>query len=142
MSDSKRNGCDKVKMDEFSKNINFAKVLFLHINRILMSQDNNQFIASISLLESALCPYIDYDYTIEVSGCSDGVDSVKNLDPTVRKKYMLQQEEMNSANIKFRALMKLAERNHLLLEKEGEGIDPGYDDSDPAEGYDNPETAV
>lgn len=113
-----------MKVDKYDSDINFSKVLFLHINRILMMQEDNLFISSVGLFEDALSPYLDDLYYDDLDGVRDGVVSVSNLDPSIKgKKNLLATEEMKLARLKFRALMKLAERKDLLLEKRAYGED-------------------
>jgi hypothetical protein len=123
--------------DKYDNDINFAKVLFLHINRILMSVDDSmRFISNIEILEDCLFTYKDDKYTADLGGKVERKDAVKALDPMFKPKgNMMAQVELEGARMKFRALMGLAERKGLLLEKEDEGIDPG----DTSEGYDTTE---
>jgi hypothetical protein len=108
-----------VTEDKFSKDINFNKVVFLHVNRILMCiGDFDLFCSAIEGLEDVLSPYFDDRYYEDLDGKRDGIRSLEQLDPSIRaKKNMIASEVMRVQRLKFRALMKLAERKNLLLEK-------------------------
>jgi len=126
------------KGESLSADINFPKVLFLHLNRISQSQNNDIFIANVEMLESLLCPYVDDEYFKDLKIPDKEFKNVMALDTSTSgrdelvttKKFTLTQE-------KFRALMRLANRRNLLIEKVGEGYDDEY-----AEGYDTVEKKV
>ena len=113
--------------DKFDSGLNFSKVLFLHINRVAMSNTQDMMDAGVDMLESLLCPYEDADYKKSLETAS------KNL----KNGQMMAQKNAAAdyTRLKFRELMQLAERRNLLLDKEGEGVDPG----DTEEGYDTPD---
>lgn len=117
--------------DKFDSDINFNKVLFMHLNRIAMSETSDQMNSRVDIYESLLCPYIDEDYENELKPIKTTFEHDCKMAQQTHKA-----DPNNDALVKatFRALMKLAERKNLLLEKEGEGIDPG----DTDEGYDTP----
>lgn len=105
--------------DAFAKDINFPKVLFLHVNRVLMciGQDD-LYLAAVEGLEDVLSPYFDKEYYKALDGYRKGLDSMTHLDPMLGgKKQMIAKEENKVTRIKFRALMSLAERKNLLIER-------------------------
>lgn len=108
--------------DKFDSDINFPKVLFLHINRTLQSIPNSDLLlGNIEGLEILLSAYLDENYENEVAMVTVKTDAIAALDPLMKgKKDLMRQNEINKGLHKFRALMRLAERKGLLLEKVGE----------------------
>ena len=104
--------------DQFSKDINFQKVLFLHINRTGISIIQPLlFTANVEFLEMLLSPYKDKDYSDEIKLRGAGT-SIASLDPLCgAKEGMAQIQEIKKAAHMFRCLMSLSERKGLLLEK-------------------------
>lgn len=100
---------DTIADDKFAKEINFNKVLFFHMNRTAMSQQQSEMDANVDIFESLLFPYIDDKYKTE---------KVK-ADKKLKNAQMIGNEtaEADYTKTKFRALMALAERKNLLLEK-------------------------
>ena len=105
--------------DKFDSDINFPKVLFLHINRTLQSISNpDLYLANIEGLEIILSPYLDGDYENEMVKTTIKTSAIASLDPLMKsKKDMARRNEINKGSHKFRALMGAAEKKGLLLEK-------------------------
>ena len=107
--------------EQFDNNLNFPKVLFFHINRILQSPTPEQRIDNIELLEDALFPYLDLEYKESIGNHGEEMRYVALLDPFMPGKgEMMGQKRTELARKKFRALMALAERKNLLLEKQSD----------------------
>lgn len=118
--------------DQFAKDINFNKVLFLHMNRVAMSDSQTAMDANVDIMESLLCPYFDEDYVNEITTAK------KALKNSLMTNVSSGQSEFTKE--RFRALMRLAERKNLLLTKEADAIDDDPDAYD--EGYEDPSEAV
>lgn len=105
----------KSSKDSFAKDINFNKVLFLHMNRVAMSDTQNAMDTNVDVLESLLYPYRDDEYK----------DNMKKAKQTLQNQQMVgfAGAEADFTKTKFRELMQLAERNNLLLTKEAYGYD-------------------
>jgi len=105
--------------EQFDSDINFPKVLFLHINRTAQSIINpDLYIGNIEVLEILLSPYLDGDYEDEMAKTTIKSSAIATLDPLMKgKKDMARQNQLNKAAHKFRALMGAAEKKGLLLEK-------------------------
>lgn len=107
------------KVDQFVKDINFNKVVFLHINRTGISIVNPiLFIANVEFLEILLSPYHDDQYKKDIKSTSLRATSIAALDPMLKSKGgMSQKQTIENAVHNMRCLMSLAERKGLLLEK-------------------------
>lgn len=122
------------KTEQLEGNLDFGKVIFLHINRILMyaATDSNAFIVSIEALEDSLYTYKDENYTKDLKAPMDSYNFISGLDPLhPQKGQLMGDSRLQLARQKFRALMGLANRKNLLLARIGEGFDKTGD-----EGYD------
>lgn len=116
-----------VAQQQFAKDINFQKVVFLHINRILGTNDNASFIRLVKLMELLFSPYIDDDYLKGVDSSTNSLSNVSRLDSASKERVvMIEAAQLELSETKFSELMVLAERNDLLLGKEAEGVDPQY----------------
>ena len=97
--------------------MNFSKILFLHINRILTfaGVDTDMYIAAVEAFDDVLSPYHN---GLDVKEAKDKYDKVIGTDDAYKgKKPMLKDAERNLARAKFKALMKVAETKNLLLTK-------------------------
>ena len=105
--------------DQFAKDINFQKVVFLHVNRTGTSIiEPMLFIANVEWLEILLSPYIDDDYKSDIKNKKLMATSISALDPMLKTKTdMTKQTNIETAVHNARCLMSLAERKGLLLEK-------------------------
>jgi len=95
--------------------MNFSKILFLHINRILTfaGVDADMYIAAVEAFDDVLSPYHN---GLEVGDAQDKYDAViATADEYKGKKPELKATERNLARAKFKALMKVAETKNLLL---------------------------
>jgi len=102
--------------------MNFSKILFLHINRILTvaATDADMYIASVEAFSDVLYPY-HQNNGLDLHNAQENYDAVMNLAEEYKgKKLALKEAERNLARAKFKALMVLAEEKGLLLEVEGE----------------------
>ena len=108
-----------MKSDQFAKDINFNKVVFLHLNRTGTSiMEPLLFIANVEWLEILLSPYIDDDYKSDIKNKKLMATSISALDPMLKTKTdMTKQTNIETAVHNARCLMSLAERKGLLLEK-------------------------
>ena len=123
--------------ERLSADINFPKVLFLHINRVAQSANEDVFAANVDMLESLLYPYIDDDYQEALKNPHAGMINILNLDgSTYGKEGMVNRGKEEFIREKFRALMVLAQRRNLLIQKTGEGYDTTDETDDESEGYD------
>lgn len=111
--------------ERFDNELNFSKILFLHINRTLISAiQSTLFIVNVEAFEGVLCPYIDDEYETRLKAEMNAYKYFTFLDPMLRERdAMIDRKRLELAWQKFRALMSLAERKGLLLEKKGEGYD-------------------
>jgi len=97
--------------------MNFSKILFLHINRILTvaATDADMYIASVEAFSDVLYPY-HKNNGLELGDAKKKYDAVMNLANEYKgKKMALKDAERNLARAKFRALMVIAETKNLLL---------------------------
>ena len=126
-----------------STEINFNKVLFLHINRTAQSVVNiDIYMAYIEVLDILLSPYQDDDYQKDLARTASVSSAIASMDGMCKTKGdMTRQNQINNATHKFRALMCLAEKKNLLLGKEGEGIDEP-DAYDKTQGFEDPAQAI
>ncbi len=112
---------------EFDSDINFPKLLFLHINRIMQSiNEPTAYISAIEALEDVLTPYIEdsSDYETEVKKEEKTVEEANQEDGLKKDKgAKMLEAKVNLARSKFRGLMRIAEKKGLLLEKVGVGYD-------------------
>jgi len=108
--------------EKFDSDINFPKVLFLHINRTAQSIINpDLYMGNIEVLEILTSPYLDGDYEDGLAKTTIKTSAIATLDPLMKsKKDLARQNEINKASHKFRALMIVLEKKGLLLEKVGE----------------------
>src|SRR3990172_5976855 len=117
--------------ERLSADIDFPKVLFLHINRVAQSQNDDAFAANVEMLESLLYPYEDSEYNSDLKIPQQEMRNMSNLDgATHGKEDMLSQRHAILMRQKFRALMKLAHRRNLLIQRQGEGYDTGGSNAD------------
>jgi len=105
--------------DQFGKDINFNKVLFLHINRTGISIINPiLFIANVEFLEILLSPYHDDQYKKDIKSTSLRATAIAALDPMLKSKSgMSQKQTIENAVHNMRCLMSLAERKGFLIER-------------------------
>lgn len=105
--------------EKYDSEINFSKVLFLHINRILMAADDElKVIPYINAFEHVLSPYFDDEYQDNIKIAINNFKSTALLDPLMpNRNQLVNESRISLCWIKFRALMALAERKNLLLEK-------------------------
>jgi hypothetical protein len=117
--------------DKFDSDINFSKVLFLHINRTAQSIINpDLYIGNVEVLEILLSPYLDGDYEDNMAKTTIKTSAIAALDPLMKgKKDLVRSNTINKTSHKFRALMSAAEKKGLLLEKEAYGFDEGIDET-------------
>jgi len=103
--------------------MNFSKILFLHINRILTfaGVDADMYIAAVEAFDDVLSPYHN---GLDVKIAKDKYDTVMDLNNEFKgKKQMLKEVERGLARAKFKALMKVAESKGLLIEESVYGDD-------------------
>lgn len=113
--------------ERLSADIDFPKVLFLHINRVAQSPSDETFSANVEMLESLLCPYFDMEYYVDLKIPEKEYRNIQSLDhATHGREQMLAQKHSVVTRDRFRALMKLANRRNLLIQK----TDYGEDESD------------
>jgi len=111
--------------DEWRGDINFQKVIFLHLNRILTASgmDKDQYIALVESFWDMMEPY-HKNNGIDLGDAKKKYDAVMNLANEYKgKKPALKDAEMNLARAKFRGLMMLAEQRGLLIEESIYGED-------------------
>ncbi len=115
---------------EFDSDINFPKLLFLHINRVLQAiNEPVSYMSAIEALEDALFPYLDKEYTdMLVEYETDIVEAEREDSHNKDKQGRIQLAKVELARAKFRGLMQTADRKGLLLDKVGIGYDKGDDD--------------
>lgn len=108
-----------MKQDQFAKDINFQKVLFLHINRTGISIiEPVLFIANVEFLEILLSPYHDDIYKKEIESPKTKATAIVALDPMLKSKSAMgSSQTIGNAVHNMRCLMSLSERKGLLLEK-------------------------
>ena len=104
--------------ERLSADIDFPKVLFLHINRVAQSPSNDMFAANVEMLESLLCHYVDEEYFVDIKTPDREFRSVLALDGSTHgKDDMIAAKKMFLIQEKFRALMRLANRRNLLIQR-------------------------
>jgi len=111
--------------DEWRGDINFQKVIFLHLNRILTASgiDKDQYIALVESFWDMMEHYHENN-GIDLGDAKKKYDAVMNLaDEYKGKKQLLEEAERNLARAKFRAMMKLAEQKGFLIEESIYGED-------------------
>lgn len=113
----------KKKEEEVKGELNFSKVLFLQLNRLLQSSVGyaDGFIAGVESLEDTLSPYFDEEYKELIAEATEEFSFYVGLDPlTPNRAGLISAQRMALARKKLRFLMALANRKNLLLEKTGE----------------------
>lgn len=107
-----------MKSDQFAKDINYQKLIFLHLNRTGISIiEAPLFIANVEFMEILMSPYMDDDYKADMKSKQQKASAIATLDPLMQKDDMAQQAAIKKAVHNLRCLMSLAERKGLLLEK-------------------------
>ena len=113
----------KNSKERLDSDINYSKVLFLHINRTAMSDSQPIMDINVKILETLLVAWLDKEYNEEIEKAKQTINN---------EKAMGKEDGFSDfTHNKFQSLIKLAERKNLLLDKEVEGIDPRVE-----EGYD------
>jgi len=103
-------------MADRPEDLNFPRILFFHINRILQMAgiDRMMFISYIDVFEDVLTPYLDAVYTDKIEKHRQTLLTKMELNSPFGLDDELSQKVLFS-RAKFRELMTVAQEKNLLL---------------------------
>lgn len=114
------------------KDLNFSKILFLHINRILMSSggaDTNAYISYIESFDDMLTELYDESTEDKLQKVLDDYNNVTGHDITSGDE--VEQAKLTLAREKFRIIIGFIDDKGWLMER----VATGYDIDEVGEGY-------
>ncbi len=109
-------------MADRPEDMNFPKILFFHINRILQISglDRRMFISYVDVFEDVLTPYLDGDYTDRVEKHRQSMlKEMEEASPFAGGEPL--DNKVLFSRAKFRELMSVAQEKNLLLQEDSIG---------------------
>ena len=120
--------------EKHDQDINFAKVLFRHLDRIGQAKTPFEREDGILHFEILLCPYVDDEYEKDLVAPLRAFKNAETLAKATHNEDGVETSRAKLINNQFRALMKLAKRNKLLIEESDYGEDEDDTDYDAKQG--------
>jgi len=107
--------------EQLKGELDFEKILFLHINRVLQAiYEPVIYMSAVEAFEDVLFPYIDDNYELQIAESELSVIEAGKLDKQNRaRESLINDAKVKLSRQKFRQLMNLAKKKGLLLKERG-----------------------
>ena len=109
------------QVEQLKGELDFEKILFLHINRVLQAiYDPDIYMSAVEAFEDVLSPYIDKNYENNLRENELSILDAEKLDIQNRSRDgLINDAKIQLSRQKFRKLMMLAKKKGLLLSERG-----------------------
>jgi len=109
------------QVEQLKGELDFEKILFLHINRVLQAiYEPVIYMSAVEAFEDVLFPYIDNGYEKELEESELSIIDAQKLDKQNRsREALINDAKIQLSRQKFRQLMNLAKKKGLLLKERG-----------------------
>ena len=109
------------QIEQLKGELDFEKILFLHINRVLQAiYEPDIYMSAVEAFEDVLFPYIDKNYEKSLQDKEMSILDIEKLDTQNRSREgLINNAKIQLSRQKFRQLMMLAKKKGLLLSERG-----------------------